>query len=94
MSAKIALKAFNKDSINANIKKLSFKEQSGFSLNKLTLNLVGNKDSLSVKNFEVRLPETTLKIAQATVDLSKVDSTSQLINNALLNYVLPLRKFV
>ena len=85
MSAKIALKAFNKDSINANIKKLSFKEQSGFSLNKLTLNLVGNKDSLSVKNFEVRLPETTLKIAQATVDLSKVDSTSQLINNALLN---------
>ena len=52
----ISMKAFNKDSLNANIKKMSFDEASGFSLNKLSLNIVANKDSAIINNFEIKLP--------------------------------------
>lgn len=61
LSAKISLKAFNKDSVNAHIKKMSFDEASGFSLNKLSLNVVGNRDSAFVQDFEVRLPPDRLE---------------------------------
>lgn len=84
ISAKISIKAFNKDSINASIKKLSFTEKSGFELNKLTLNLTANKDSASIQNFEVKLPQTALKIDRANVDLTQVDSIGQLVDNAKL----------
>ena len=82
LSAKISLKAFNKDSVNAHIKKMSFDEASGFSLNKLSLNVVGNRDSAFVQDFEVRLPQTDLKIGRARIDLSEIDSLPALLNNA------------
>lgn len=85
LSAKIALKAFNKDSLNANIKKMSFTEASGFSLEKLSLNVVGNRDSASLGNFEVKLPQTTLRIDRAQIHTDQVDSLADLLNDAPLN---------
>lgn len=82
LSAKIALKAFNKDSLNANIKKMSFEEQSGFQMNKLSMNIMANKDSAQIKNFEIRLPKTSLKIQTAKIDLAKVDSIHKLTDDA------------
>ncbi|MEI3118380.1 MAG: hypothetical protein V8T12_05790 [Parabacteroides johnsonii] len=43
LSAKISLKAFNKDSLNANIKKMSFDEASGFDLDKLVAEYRGQQ---------------------------------------------------
>ena len=68
--------------MNAHIKKMSFDEASGFSLNKLSLNVVGNRDSAFVQDFEVRLPQTNLKIGRARIDLSEIDSLPALLNNA------------
>lgn len=82
LSAKIALKAFNKDSVNAHIKKMSFEESSGFALNKLSLNLVANRDSAFLQDFEIRLPQTDLKIARARIDLTQVDSLPAILDNA------------
>ena len=84
LSAKISVKAFNKDSLNTNIKKMSFDEASGFSLNKLTMNLVGNKDSALINNFEIKLPETDFKIAQANIDLTKIKDAKELLDLAPL----------
>lgn len=82
ISAKIALKALNNDSINANIKKMSFTEKSGLSLDRLSLNIVGNRDSAFVRNFELKLPNTNLGIEIAKIDLSSLDSIGALLNNA------------
>lgn len=82
LSAKISLKAFNKDSVNAYIKKMSFDEASGFSLERLSLNVVANRDSAEVLDFEVRLPRTVLKIGGARVDLTRVDSLPELLDRA------------
>lgn len=84
LSAKLSMKAFNKDSLNANIKKMSFDESSGFSLNKLSMNIIGNRDSTFINNFEIRLPETNLKINRAKIDLQEVKNLSGLLNHAPL----------
>lgn len=82
ISAKIAMKAFNKDSLNANIKKMSFDETSGFSLNKLSLNVVANKDSAIINNFEIKLPETDLKIDRAHINMKEATDVNELLNHS------------
>lgn len=82
ISAKISMKAFNKDSLNANIKKMSFDEASGFSLNKLSLNIVANKDSAIINNFEIKLPETDLKIDRAHIHTGEAVSASDLLDHS------------
>lgn len=82
LSAKISLKAFRKDSINAYIKKMSFDEQSGFSLDKLSLNVVANQDSAFINNFEIRLPHTNLKLQKAQINFAEVDSFAHIKDHA------------
>lgn len=84
LSAKISLKAFNKDSINAHIKKMSFTETSGLSLDKLSLNVVANRDSAFIHDFEIRLPQTDLRIERAHIDFTRMDSLHHLLNDAPL----------
>lgn len=61
--ANISLKAFNKDSLNLGIKRLSLDERSsGFSLKKLSLKMVANARQTRIDNFAVELPETSVKL--------------------------------
>ncbi|MCC8197681.1 MAG: translocation/assembly module TamB domain-containing protein [Tannerellaceae bacterium] len=85
LSANISLKAFNKDSLNAHIKKMSLEESSGFTLNKLSLNVVANKDSAYIRDFEIRLPHTNLNIGGVTMGTSRIDSLQNLLNDAPIN---------
>ncbi|MDH6304325.1 hypothetical protein M2459_001057 [Parabacteroides sp. PF5-5] len=84
ISAKITLKSFNQDSLNANIKKLSFEESSGFELDKLSLNVIANQDSAYIHNFEIKLPETDLKINRANINIAEVNNLEELLNKAPL----------
>ncbi len=74
ISAKISLRAFNKDTLNAEIKKFSCEEVSGFLLNKLTVGIEANRDSAYVTNFQLQLPQTNLQISQAHIQLPQADS--------------------
>lgn len=61
--ANISLKALQSDSINVGIKRLSLDEKaSGFSLKRLNLKLVANEKQMSIENFAVELPATSLKM--------------------------------
>jgi len=82
VSANISLKAFNKDSVNAHIKRLSFTEATGFTLDKLTMNIVSNRDSAYIDNFEILLPQTQLKIDRAKINIKEVEGLTTLFNNA------------
>ena len=82
ISANISLKAFHKDSVNAQIKKMSFKEASGFFLDKLSLIVIGNRDSASIQDFKIDLPQTDLNINLAQINLTKVDSLPNLLDDA------------
>ncbi|KAA6338098.1 hypothetical protein EZS27_013861 [termite gut metagenome] len=57
----ISLKALKSDSLNAYIKRLSFEEQSGFELKKLSLRVLGNEHDAHIENLMVNLPNTSLQ---------------------------------
>ncbi|KAA6341484.1 hypothetical protein EZS27_010708 [termite gut metagenome] len=57
----ISLKALKSDTLNASIKRLSFDEQSGLELKKLTLQLWGNAHNARIENFTILLPGTSLQ---------------------------------
>lgn len=76
ISAKISLRAFNKDTINAQVKKLSFGETSGFLLEKLTVGVEANRDSAYVTDFQLKLPQTDLQISQAHIQLPQSRDTT------------------
>lgn len=58
----LSLKALRKDSINVSVKRLSFDEQSGFSLKKFSIKLVGNGKATRIENFKIELPETAIAL--------------------------------
>ena len=66
--ANISLKALTTDSINAHIKRLSLKEQSGFELNKLGLKITGNQQGMRIEDFEFALPESRLRLKTIELD--------------------------
>jgi hypothetical protein len=70
ISANISLGVFTSDSLNARVKRMNFNESSGFALNKLSLSIAGNRDSLTILNAAVDLTESRLKIARAHIGLS------------------------
>ncbi|OAV70400.1 putative protein involved in outer membrane biogenesis [Bacteroidales bacterium Barb4] len=80
--ADIAVKALDKDSLNAHVKKLSLNEASGFSLERLTMNVSGNRDSACVRKFEVRLPRSDLKIDRITADFSAAEDLTSFLKKA------------
>ena len=63
---------------------MSFDEASGFTLNKLSMNIIGNRDSTFINNFEIKLPETDLKISKARIDMREISNASELLNHAPL----------
>ncbi len=62
LRANISLKALTTDSLNATVRQLSFREQSGFQLSNLSLKAVANKQEATLSRFEARLPETFIQL--------------------------------
>lgn len=73
--ATLSLKAFQKDSINLAIKRMSCEEeQSGFALKRLNLKVVGNTQGLKVENFAIELPHTHLRMDTLTMSYDSLGS--------------------
>lgn len=64
----ISLKALQKDSINAQIKRLSMDDQSGLELQRLSLKILGNDNSMRIENFAIDLPSTSLQMDTMLLD--------------------------
>ena len=62
ISAHILLKALSEDTININVKRLAFREQSGLQLNRLSLKYEGGRHYSLLKDLQVRLPSTHIKV--------------------------------
>lgn len=89
ISANISLKAFTKDSVNAQIKKMSFDESSGIFLNKLSLNIKANPDTALINNLQLKLPGTDFHIEEAKITLKDIQTTEELVNNAPIILTIP-----
>ena len=72
--ANISLKALRKDTINADIKRLSFTENSGFELKKLAVKVVGNQDKMDIEHLKMALPHTTFGINSMSLGYNGISS--------------------
>lgn len=77
ISAHIILKELQDDSLNVNIKRLAFNEQSGLAVNKLAMRLEANANQAHLEDFKLQLPHSTILIndAKATFDKDQMEQT-------------------
>ncbi len=62
ISSHIILKALCEDSLNVNIKRLSFKEQSGLNIKRLSMHYEGGKSCSRLTDFVLRMPGTNFQL--------------------------------
>ncbi|MBQ8423011.1 MAG: translocation/assembly module TamB [Coprobacter sp.] len=72
--ATVSLKSIERDSVNINIRKISFNEQSGFSLHKFGVKLIGNRERVTMSNFRIILPHSEVSLSRTTSDLLSYDN--------------------
>ena len=72
ISATVSLKALTKDSVNAQIRRMSFNEDSGFKLKKLAVKMIATPRLLTVSDLEIQLPNTALAIDSLTATYDSV----------------------
>ena len=78
ISAHVILKALTNDSLNVNVKRLTLNEQSGLSLQKLTMKLAAGANNAQMEHMEVCLPHSTL-----TADSLRVRYNLHNLSNSL-----------
>ena len=64
VSAHVMVKSLSKDSININLKRLAFNEQSGLNVNRISLLYESNDHQATVRDFRLELPNTTIQAQQ------------------------------
>ncbi len=62
ITAHIILKKISEDSLNVNIKRLAFKEQSGLEIDRLSLKFHGGSHHSKLEEFNLHLPNTHLQL--------------------------------
>ena len=66
ISAHAILKAVTDDSININLKRLAFNEQSGLNVKRLAFQLAAGRHDASLQDFQLQLPNTNIRIDNMT----------------------------
>lgn len=74
--ANISLKALKNDSIDLNIKKISFKEQSGIDVNKLSVHLLGGREQLVADNFLIQMKQSEISIPRFVINYDDITENS------------------
>ena len=79
ISSYIILKTMTNDSLNANVKRLSCKEQSGLTVDKLSMKLEAGQQGAQLTELSLLMPQTQLSIdsLQATYDRKMLKQTLQ-----------------
>lgn len=72
--ASISIRSISSDSINAEVKRLSFNEKCGFELRKLSFAVKGNKKEIAIPDFQINLPSSSLNIHGLSADMSDAPS--------------------
>ncbi len=73
ISAHLIIPYYTGDSVSLAVRKLSFREESGFELKNLSANFSSGKSNASISRLSLELPETDLKISDAEASFKRTD---------------------
>ena len=82
ISSKIQIKKLTNSELIAEIDRLSFKEQSGFTIRRIALGLDFSKDSAAIKKLEILLPCSSLTVENILADFREVSESGDYINHS------------
>lgn len=85
ISAYLTLNVSAPDSITLNLKRLSLNEQSGLSVKKVAMKVNAAADHALLKDFEIELPNTTLRANYVTCNYDTKDLWPSLIAEGTIN---------
>ena len=71
ISAHVIMKCLQDDSLNINVKRLAFNEQSGLTVNKLALHFEANNNQALLEDFLLQTPHSTLTIDNTIASYEK-----------------------
>lgn len=87
--ANISLKALQKDSVNAAIKRMSVEEEcSGFELKRLSLKVTGNEKQMHIDNFSINLPNTALEMDTIRMEYDSLGSFARFVDDVRFSFHL------
>lgn len=82
ISATLSLKALQPDSINAQVRRMSFNEHSGFQLKRLSARLTANDQRIQLEELHIGLPDTDIELdslniaAKSLTNLTTLDEVT------------------
>lgn len=82
LSARVFVNRVTDDSLNINVKRISFNERSGLAVKTLSLHAVAGRRGASVSHFRLELPHTSVLAPQLTARYAK-DDGGKLLPNTL-----------
>ena len=88
LSGKLSIRHYSKDSIQAQINKLSFTETSGLNVSRLSARINGNTDSISIENLSLTLPHSSVDIPAAAIRFARRDPISTIEEQSMLTFRL------
>ena len=91
LSATLSLKALTNDSVNAQIRRMSFNEASGFKLKKMTMKFIATPRRMTLNDLEIQLPETSLVIDSLNADYDSIPKLPALDKNTTYRMRLEAR---
>ncbi|MCR5269569.1 MAG: translocation/assembly module TamB [Prevotella sp.] len=68
VSAHVMVKSLTKDSINVNLKRLAFNEQSGLTVNRISAIYEANNHHATIRDFRLELPNTCIQAHQWSIN--------------------------
>ena len=85
LSGRLSIRHYSKDSLQAQINRLSFNEISGLNVNRLSAGINGNRDSLSIENLSLTLPYSSIMIPSAAIWFAQEDSLKEMSGQSSLS---------
>jgi len=78
LEATISIKALKRDSLNASIRRLAFKEKSGLELKKLGVKIIADNQKLRMNDFTIQFQESEISLTQMNVHYDSLHHVSMM----------------
>ena len=91
ISAHVILKSLQEDSLNVNIKRLTLNEQSGLTVDRLSMKVEANRHEARLDDFQLLLPNTTVGIdsLSATYDMARLPESLRFATQVRIPRLVP-----
>lgn len=84
LTANLAIKAFNKDTVNASVKRLSLKEQSGVKIERLAFRVESNREKSILSQFALQLPQSHIATREASIEWNNLQDLKHFADSAYI----------